>query len=399
MPRSEEIGRCAPRDGIAVAEQLELAAVFVAAAARYWLAVFPRTVIQTRRLRAQARLIPDASLRELALRALEKRGNIEGAAAFAVLAPRRHRDALVGALVSFQALYNHVDLLAEQPCCDPVEARHLHEVLLAALDVRHNGEHHALGCSVDGDGGYTAGLVEACADSLRQLPSYAQVASGAHAAAIRIVAFQSLSLAGGGALERWANEDGQAPEGLHWWETAAAAGSSLAVYALVAAAADPSLDGERVAAIQAAYFPWIGSLHSLLDSLVDEEEDQAGGHLSLLGCYSTRGEAVLRMRMLSARSLAATRALPDAQCHRILISAMACNYLSAAEVSQPHVAVVTEGVRGELGSLSRVMLGIFQARDLAHTAAAALWRRREALGGAAPVVMRTNANTQAGVDA
>ena len=81
--------------------------------------------------------------------------------------------------------------------------------------------------------------------------------------------FQSLSLGSNGELESWARRQTATDNGLEWWETAAAAGSSLGVHALIAAAASPMLDEQDVAAIEAAYFPWIGALHSLLDSLVD----------------------------------------------------------------------------------------------------------------------------------
>ena len=55
---------------------------------------------------------------------------------------------------------------------------------------------------------------------------------------------------------------------LHWWETGAAIGSQLSVLALIAAAADPATCEGRVRAIERAYFPWIGALSTLLDSVV-----------------------------------------------------------------------------------------------------------------------------------
>ena len=60
------------------------------------------------------------ALRGLALAALAKRGNIEGAAAFAAFAPRARRGEATKAPSAFQAAYNLLDMLGEQPSADPV---------------------------------------------------------------------------------------------------------------------------------------------------------------------------------------------------------------------------------------------------------------------------------------
>jgi hypothetical protein len=96
------------------AQRLALAGTFLLAALRYWLVVFPRTCIELRRWRRRAAQIGDPALRTAALAALGKRANIEGAAAFAAVMPARRRGKVVRALVAFQAIYNYVDLLAEQ---------------------------------------------------------------------------------------------------------------------------------------------------------------------------------------------------------------------------------------------------------------------------------------------
>jgi tetraprenyl-beta-curcumene synthase len=381
-----------------VRQRLALAAAFVGCAARYWLTIFPRVVAHAYGLRVSAARIPDPALRALALQALAKRGNLEGAAAFAALAPGAQRRELVRGLVSFQALYNHLDLLAEQPSPDAVaDARRLHEVLLAALDVDAVETPVDLGLAGYEDDGYLVALVKTCRLAVRQLPSYPAIASRVHGAGGRIVAFQSLSLGEKDALEGWADTQ-LAHEGLMWWEAAAAAGSSLAVFALLAAAAEPSLGDERAAAIEAAYFPWIGALNSLLDSLVDEQEDALSGHLRLLGCYPSREQAAAGMRELTTRALAAARALPDGPRHVVLVAAMACNYLSAAEASRPCVSVIAEGVLEELGALAVPTLLIFRTRDLAGRAAGVL---RGLVGSLAAERSTGTAlgNSESGVDA
>ena len=106
------------RERVTSGDRVALGWAFAAAATSYWLSVFPVVRREIARLRERASAIPDPVLRELALQALEKRGNMEGAAAFATLVPRPRRRAVVRALVAFQAAYNYVDMLAEQPCED-----------------------------------------------------------------------------------------------------------------------------------------------------------------------------------------------------------------------------------------------------------------------------------------
>jgi tetraprenyl-beta-curcumene synthase len=363
--------------------RLALARAFAAAALRYWLTVFPLVARQLRLLRRDAFAIPDPRLRAVALAALAKRGNIEGAAAFATLAPWDMRSEVVRALVAFQAAYNYADALAEQPCPEPLaNARCLHEALLVALEpsaadghrdyYAHNPEHD--------DGGYLRGMLEQCRLALSLLPSYALVAAEARDAAERIVAFQSLTLARDRAeceaLERWACA--QTPSGarLYWWEAAAACGSSLAVHALIAAAADPSLQAAEVMPLADAYFPWSCALHSLLDSLLDVAEDQRAGQLSLITCYRSPREAASRLGGIAAQAGRRTATLRDGARHRVILAGMAAFYLSDPAARTPADRDLAGRVRNALGPPMGAALAVFAARRLASRLAWAPRRLR-----------------------
>lgn len=349
------------------AGRLSLALAFVWAALRYWLTVFPRVASELRHWRRSANRIADRNLRRLALASLAKRGNMEGAAAFATFVPWRARGSVIRALVAFQAIYNYADLLAEQPSEDPVgNAADVHQALLMALDP--SGESsvhgsHLAGGRVDRD--FLAEMIAACETASWQLPSYGTVASTACRAAERIVAFQSLSLGRQGELESWADRQAPAGAGFAWWEVAAGAGSSLSVHALLAAAASPGLTATDVATIDAAYFPCIGALHSLLDSLVDELEDSATGQLRLLDCYPSREQATVSLQQLAARALTAARELPSGPHHALLVMAMSCSYLGAPEASSSGADQIARQVRASLGPLARPMLLVFKLRRLA----------------------------------
>lgn len=347
-----------------------LRATFIKAAFTYWTGVFPRVGAHVARWERLAQRIPDPELRRLVLDALrEKRTNIEGAAAFAVLAPRGQRARLTHALSSFQAAYNLLDMLGEQPSPDPVaDGQRLHEALLCALDP---------GCSpLDwyefhpqrDDGGYLNGLLVECQQAVAGLPSYQAAAALARSAAARIVAFQSLNLSESqgdhAALEQWAHAATPAGSGLQWWETAAAAGSSLPVYALLAAAAESRLDRHDAQAVERAYFPWIGGLHSLLDNLIDKHEDEAAGHRSLVEYYGPQA-AAQRMRWLTGQAFDAAHALPRANGHLVVLMGMIGSYLSVAEARTAALQPVASAVLGAAGPLVKPTLLVFKLRELA----------------------------------
>jgi tetraprenyl-beta-curcumene synthase len=359
-----------PRASIRM-DDLALAATFTGTVVRYLTTVLPAVTRELRHWQTEARLIPDPALRANALEALGKRGNIEGAALFAVLAPRSHRRQSVRALVAFQTAYNYLDTLAEQPSADPVaNGAQLHQALLTALDppAEEHPDYYAYHPRRR-DGGFLTALVKECGCALATLPSRTTITSSVWDAAARIVAFQSLNLTerqgGHGELERWARLQTPRGSGLEWWQTAGAGGSSLAVHALIAAAANPSLDPGEVAAIERAYFPWICALHSLLDSLVDVAEDQWAGQRNLLSYHGSPGRTAFAMKMLARRCAAAVSSLPDALTHQVILAAMASYYLSSPDASTPDASSTVAGVAAVLGRPVGPALALFRGRRLA----------------------------------
>ncbi len=394
--------RTAPHNRVA------LLATFTHAALSYWTSVFPRVCFYIARWRRRARRIPDPVLRQLALDALEKRGNIEGAAAFAAFVPLARRANVTKATSAFQAAYNLLDMLGEQPSPDPVlDGRRLHEALVYAvtpsgttaprgsevgsLDTDSSGAdpHAAEGArALDWyehhpqrqDGGYLEALIEECRDAFAALPAHLLAAPSAQDAAARIVAFQSLNLSKSQGehtgLEHWARAATPPGAGLQWWETAAAAGSSLGVHVLIAAAAEELLDADEVDAFARAYFPWIGGLHSLLDNLIDKHEDEAAGHRSLIEYYGPE-QAAQRMRWIAEQALEKASELPHSRRHVVILAAMIGNYLATPEAHSAELKPISDSVLATVNALRRPTMLVFELRRMPAQIRARLGRRTE----------------------
>jgi tetraprenyl-beta-curcumene synthase len=348
---------------------------FLSAAVCYWTSVFPCTNREIRRWERHARSIPDASLKALALKALrEERGNLEGATAFAAFAPRKHRMAIVCAATAFQAAYDYADAISEQTAGVPGNTRQLHKSLLIALspDSSHL-DYYAYHDHRD-DGGYLNRLVDRCRTALCRLPCLPAVSHHMRHAASRIVTYQELNHAGPTGsfhtFARWASD--QTPRGtdLRWWETGAAAGSSLTVFALMSAAAKPVLATGYPQALERAYFPWIGSLHTLLDSLIDEHEDHLAGQHSFTRLYVSAEQTASRLELLAKQAALHADGLPDGNQHMMIFAAMVSFYLTAPQARAPHAYLATERVLNTLNghtAPSMLMLRIRRAlKDLAR---------------------------------
>lgn len=340
---------------------------FASAARRYWLGVFPVVQHEIRRLHRRACGIPDPALRALAFDAQKRKwASLEGAAAFAVFTPRLGRFPLARLLVDLQGVFDYADTLMEQPSRAPAaNARRLHDAFVVALqpNLPHPDyyQHHTR----SDDGGYLVELIEGCRAAVCALPSYAVVADAVTRHAWRVVFYQSrINLATAEdhpALARWASEESAGAQ-LHWWEIGAACGSSLAIFAHLAAAADPNLTRGEVEAIEALYWPWAEALHIMLDSLIDRAEDSATEQLNLLDYYASQDEMVERLGLLAREMVRRAEAVPPH--HRLLLAAMVALYLSDEQAWIPSARPATERILEATGTFARPALLLLRLRRM-----------------------------------
>jgi tetraprenyl-beta-curcumene synthase len=346
-----------------VRSRLGLAVAFARAAWIYWIGVYPCLRGELRHWRARAETIPDPVLRWTALEAQRaKLGNIEGAVAFATLAPPSNRAVALRAMACYEAILDYLDCLCEMPSGDPVSnGNQLNQALVTAVEpeVAHT-DYYTYHLS-NGDNGYLRSLVDACRFALMLLPSYSVVIEATRRASIRIATYQSLNHGDTHGshqpFDEWARaetltyEESHAAKDLRWWEIGAAAGSSLGVFALIAAAADPTICSRDTAGIECAYFPWIGAVNSLLDSLIDRQEDNAPGQHRLLDYYTSSDEAFARLELIVTQAVHHAQRLALGDIHTMIVAAMTSFYLSAPEADLPDVSLAGKHIRRTLGSL------------------------------------------------
>jgi tetraprenyl-beta-curcumene synthase len=346
---------------------------------RYWTTVAPPLRAQLRCWDRCARTIPDEPLRALAGSKLhEERFNVELAATLATLAPRARRAATIRAIVALQVMYDYLDLLTEQPQVDPVQdGPRLFEAFTGALgsaeQIVDSGQ-GTVDCYGEGsgadDGGYLRDLAGTVELAVTELPAWRAVAATAARSAERCAQAQVLSHAAARSdaaeLERWARRQADGTT-LRWPEyLAGATGSVLAMHALIAAAADPNTT-ERDAQVLDAVYLSICAL-TMLDSLVDREQDLATGELGYIQGY---GSAELMAQGLATLARAAARgaaALPNGAHHIMTLVGVAAYYGSAPTAASPFARPIMRRVHRELRPLIVPTLAVMRAWRLAKRA-------------------------------
>lgn len=335
----------------------------------YWLVIFPRARLELRRWQRHARAIPSPELRGHALGKLdEEHMSAEGAAAFAILASPRGRKHVVRLCVAFEVMYDLLDALAEEPVDDVLANNlQLHEALPDAFRPARDGvdyyaHHH------DDDGGYLAELLRGCRVAFLALPARKPVTAALIRCATRAGEAQSLNHASMGgqpdALAAWAAEQVDAADRglLCWWEVAAAAGSPLGIFALIAAASHRSTDERDAEAIEQAYFPWIAALHWLLESLVDAEDDRISGNRSYVQEYGARAVVGQRLALIARNALLDARRLPHSDRHTLLLAGMIALNLAHPGAASDEARSVTAVVAAEIGGFVTPLLAAIRIR-------------------------------------
>jgi tetraprenyl-beta-curcumene synthase len=362
------------------------AATFAGAARCYWLEIFPVARRELRQWRRRAAAIPEPGLRRDALLALQtKSGNAEGLAAYAVLARRRNRRAVVRAVIAYQTTLDYLDSLTERTSHPHADKLKLNGALEVAVDTELSLDTYREEIAQRADREYLAALLEACRSGLGRLPSYpsAREALGRRARLAAESQAMNHSLLLGAEEEEiaeWARgaagASGLEGEGLRWWEVVAAGASTPALGALTALATQREATESDFLAVERVYFPWVNALNTLLDSLVDLDEDPAlQRHIERYGSLEAAAE---RVAALATRARAGVSQLADAQRHELILAAMGGYYLAEPAAWVGERSEIGAAVLDSLGPFAHSSLFVHKLRR--GTSVTALRPRRGRLG-------------------
>jgi tetraprenyl-beta-curcumene synthase len=323
-----------------------------------------------------AQAIPDAAIREDALSSIQrKRGHTDGAALFWILP--RHRDLnLLRLLVAYEIIWDFLDCANERAAAaGTANGRQLHLALIEALDPARPVSDYYCYHPWHDDGGYLRSLVETCRHSCAELPSYGRVrpmlVREARRAQVLALNHDTDPRDRDAALEAWAKREFSGEQRMSWFELSGAASASMTVHAFLALAARPDCTDLDVRSTCAAYFPWLSATTTMLDSYVDQVEDERNGDHRYIAHYSSDALAQERVRELVARSAREARRLSNGHRHAVIAACMVAMYLSKDSARTPDMRASTAGIVQAGGSLTRVLMPILR-----------LWRVAFALQGA-----------------
>lgn len=281
--------------------------------------------------------IPDAELRAQALDSMNsKKFHCQGGGVYAA-ANLENRHILIPLIVALQTISDYLDNLCDRSTSlDPEDFRLLHQSMLDAVNPEAKlQDYYAFRCEKD-DGGYLHHLVTTCQTQIVKLSSYNSVKK--HVIEL-VTLYGDLQVykhirkeLRESQLQAWWESHRDAYPNLQWNEFAAATGSTLGMFMLFLAASEENLSIQDAASIKNIYFPHVCGLHILLDYLIDQEEDHAGGDLNFCNYYDNDSLLVERLGTIVNRAREDVKQLPASRFHRLIIEGLLALYLSDPKV-------------------------------------------------------------------
>jgi tetraprenyl-beta-curcumene synthase len=351
----------------------------VAAAGRGITWIWPAVFRELEHWKCCASLIPNAQLRQDALKSIElKRENAHGAALFCIL-PKRRESQLLTLLVAYQTLWDYLDNVGERGAfTDSNNGYQLHRALTEALDPDAPISDYYRYHPWSDDGGYLQALVSTCQRCCLALPSYAQirpfVLAGVQGCAIQAINHLPDRRQRESELKAWAERQRPAHQQLRWFEVTAAA-SAFLPHALLALATEPLSDTAYVRQTQEAYFPWMALAIAMLDSYVDAAQDTVNGSHSYIAHYPDQHTMCERLHEILTLTVRETARLPNGPRHVLIAASMIAMYLSARVDGEPEVLAIKERITSGGGSVTRLLVpaaGLWRTLERRHASSALL---------------------------
>lgn len=329
----------------------------------YIVHTLPRVKKLLHRWETEACRCEDPELRKQALASLQHKAfHCQGGAVYSVSCGQL-KDTTLRLIIAYQTICDYLDNLCDRAgSTDEKAFERLHRSLFDALAPgSESGDYYAF-YPYRGDGGYLLKLVNECRFCIEQLPAYSAVypeliTLAQWYADLQVKKHLALDCREQ-VLREWAEQNLTAYPGVLWQEFAAASGSTLAVFALFALAANGIADRKSRDQILQAYFPWICGLHILLDYYIDQEEDRRGGDLNFTFYYASRDEMLNRFRIFINQSCTAAALLPSAVFDGTVVQGLLAMYLSDKKVEEQGLQQQVNLLVNEAGSGTRKVLNL-----------------------------------------
>ena len=307
-----------------------------------------------RELKGWGEMLVNASVSPLQIQALNsirsKRFHCQGGAVYALL-NRNARNNLLPLIVSFQTISDYLDNLCdrvswkelgmlnekEKDCFMEKGFRRLHLSMRESLMPGESLEDDYYGYyPFKEDGGYLQALVTKNRQAVASLPSYLEVKDNVLFLTnlyTDLQSFKHLSLSFRQQyLEDWFLLYKKDYPFLLWNEFAAAAGSTLGTFALLALSSRNKITRREVDEVINCYFPWICGLHILLDYFIDQAEDRKEGDLNFIFYYENEEQCYERLIFFVRNALEKTGNLVDSGFHRTVVKGLLALYLSDPKI-------------------------------------------------------------------
>ncbi len=267
--------------------------------------------------------------------------------------PNHRRDDLTRTIVALQTVSDYLDTLVDRSgCVDRGIHENLHRAFVDCLDMGTPVAGYFDGFPLGYDGGYLDSLVRKVREGIECLPGYPSVRDVAVTLGRLYAGMQSRKHTDPGVrdveMAEW--HAANCTEAMRWWEFGAAAGSTLAIFALLALAADKRASAEAATLTRAAYFPYVCAFHILLDYLIDRNEDEAHGDMNFTSYYSNDEEMLESLCSFFEHGKRGLGMLPGAWFHLALLSGLPALYLSDRKVAQGGIDHIARDIMRRAGA-------------------------------------------------
>lgn len=325
--------------------------------------VFPAVDKELKRWEKIAENSPEEELLRQAKSSIRlKKFHAQGGSVYA-LYPGTNKEALTSFIVAYQTISDYLDNLCDRVGTQDEKAfRQLHLAMVEALKPGTPCSDYYRFYPYKTDGGYLKSLVEECQRQIVQLPGLEVVDARLTELAVlysELQIYKHLPLSiREEKMVRWASRHLQKLPGLSAWEFGAAAGSTLGIFILCAAAADPDISHEEGEKIFHAYFPYVCALHILLDYFIDQKEDEKMGDLNFVSYYADIRECCDRLKYFFLRAREKTKSLPHPHFHHTVLQGLLAMYLTDPKAAQGFERELSKELVTAGGREARILFAI-----------------------------------------